>query len=248
MREVALPAPGTDEQLSDLVDRIMSRPLDRRKPLWEMYLIRGLRDGRVAWLNKMHHSAVDGRTGAELLVNLLDRTPEAEPRPAVESDWRAEAEPSAVEMLGRAWMNAAIRPFGMFRLSFRRLRMMGMVGRTGRLPFGFGRVPMIRRSSDPDVRPVPRPAILAPRTPFNASITAHRRYAFRSLSLDDAKRVKNAFGTTLNDVVLAISASGRASGARRRRREAASAQSAAKRIGGAHDGVRTVTSTRNVTS
>jgi diacylglycerol O-acyltransferase / wax synthase len=208
LREAALPAPGTDQQLAELVARIMSRPLDRRRPLWEMYLISGLEDGRIAWLNKMHHSAVDGMSGAELLVNLLDRTPEVEIGPSEGRPWRPEREPSASELLGRAWVNALISPLAMARLTTRMLRLVGLVGRTGRLPFGFGRVPLMGRTDNPDARPAPRPLLPAPRTPFNAAITAHRRYAFRSFSLEDAKRIKRAFGVTINDVILAVCAGG----------------------------------------
>ena len=76
VRELGLPAPGSDEQLAEQVARIVSRPLDRARPLWELYLISGLRSGHVAMLTKIHHAVIDGMSGAEILGLLLDLTPE----------------------------------------------------------------------------------------------------------------------------------------------------------------------------
>src|ERR1700722_18234613 len=99
VREMALPAPAPDEKLADLVARIFARPLDRARPLWELDLIHGLEDGHVAMLTKIHHSAVDGMSGAEIMSVLLDLTPEGrEPGPPVGEPDR---EPTDLEMLGR---------------------------------------------------------------------------------------------------------------------------------------------------
>src|SRR5436190_21810541 len=76
IRETAVPPPGDDRQLAALVERIIGRPLDRTRPLWELYLVHGLRGGRMAMLTKVHHSAVDGVSGAEILTTLLDPSPE----------------------------------------------------------------------------------------------------------------------------------------------------------------------------
>lgn len=82
IRESAVPPPGNDDRMSETVARIFARPLDRRRPLWELYLIHGLEDGRVALLTKIHHSVVDGVSGNELLSILLDPSPEGrESRP-----------------------------------------------------------------------------------------------------------------------------------------------------------------------
>ena len=76
VREIGLPAPGSDEQLAEQVARIVSRPLDRARPLWELYVISGLQSGHVAMLTKIHHAVIDGMSGAEILGLLLDLTPE----------------------------------------------------------------------------------------------------------------------------------------------------------------------------
>src|SRR5947208_2756332 len=99
VRELALPAPGSDAQLAEQVARIMSRPLDRAKPLWELYLIYGLESGHTAMLTKIHHALVDGLSGAEIMGLLLDVAPEGRelPEPEPIEDGR---EPGQLEMLG----------------------------------------------------------------------------------------------------------------------------------------------------
>src|SRR5436305_11470903 len=101
VRELALPAPPTDEKLAEQVARIFARPLDRSRPLWEVYLIHGLPDGQVALMTKIHHSVVDGMSGAEILGVLLDLTPEGRELPPESSNGsrRGEREPSELEML-----------------------------------------------------------------------------------------------------------------------------------------------------
>src|ERR1022692_3545608 len=84
IREIALPRPGSDAQLTEQVARLHSRPLDRSRPLWEIYLITGLAKRRVAVYTKIHHSAIDGASGAELLTVLLDLTPDGRELPASE--------------------------------------------------------------------------------------------------------------------------------------------------------------------
>src|SRR5947209_494564 len=81
VRELALPSPGTDHQLADQTARIVSRPLDRARPLWELYLIHGLRSGHVGMLTKIHHSVIDGISGAETMALLLDAVPEGRELP-----------------------------------------------------------------------------------------------------------------------------------------------------------------------
>jgi diacylglycerol O-acyltransferase len=76
IRELAIPAPGSDQQLGEQVARIHARALDRQRPLWELYVISGLADGRAAVYSKVHHAAIDGVSGAEILATVLDIRPE----------------------------------------------------------------------------------------------------------------------------------------------------------------------------
>src|SRR3954471_17873975 len=102
LREIALAPPGSDEQLAEQVARITSRPLDRARPLWELYLIHGLKSGHVAMLTKIHHALIDGMSGAEIMGLLLDLGPDAPKLPAV-TDWKGAVEtaPSGAGMLAR---------------------------------------------------------------------------------------------------------------------------------------------------
>ena len=175
-------------------------------------MIHGLQDGAVAMLTKMHHAAVDGVSGAEVMGVLLDDTAagrELGPTP----DVPAERFPSEVEMLGRGVV-------GMLRQPVRALRAMPTT-----LPH-LDDVPTIRHL--PGVKLIARGSrqikrlvtaaddtaiaagidLVAPRTPFQTGVSAHRRVAFGSLPLDDVKTIKNTFGCTVNDVVVALCAAG----------------------------------------
>src|SRR5947208_3692562 len=104
VREIALPAPGNEAQLAEQVARIVARPLDRRRPLWELYLIHGLEDGHAAVLTKIHHAVVDGLSGAEIMVALLDMTPDG--REVPEPSERFGRMPGRTEMLLRGAVGA----------------------------------------------------------------------------------------------------------------------------------------------
>src|SRR5436309_14810666 len=101
VRESAVPPPGDDRQLAETVSRIVARPLDRRHPLWELYVIHGIEHGRVAMLTKIHHAAVDGVSGAEITGLLLDLTPEGPEVPPEPTRTSGERKPGQFEMLGR---------------------------------------------------------------------------------------------------------------------------------------------------
>lgn len=190
IRATALPGPGTAEQLATTVGRLVAQPLDRSRPLWEVWVIEGLEDGNVACLSKVHHAAIDGASGNELTVALLDLTPEvAEHTPTEE--WEPDRVPTDVELLGYAASSLARQPV-----------------RLGKALYNAGgsALALRRRESDvPRLRPPPAP-FTAPRTSFNTAITGRRSFAYTSLSLPAAKAVKNATGTTVNDVVLALCA------------------------------------------
>src|ERR1700722_19725256 len=102
VRELALVAPGNDAQLAEQVARIVARPLDRTRPLWELYLIFGLESGYVAMLTKIHHALVDGISGAEILGLLLDITPTGRELPSPDADEVGESAPGWMGMFARA--------------------------------------------------------------------------------------------------------------------------------------------------
>jgi diacylglycerol O-acyltransferase / wax synthase len=217
VRHTAVPPPGGLDQLGEVVARIVGRPLDRRHPLWETYVIEGLAEGRFAILTKIHHATVDGASGAELLTLMMDATPDGTEVPAPEGDWRPERTPSEVEILGRALGNVARKPGRLLVLSARTARQLGQATRNPALVMAanslrsslrgpLGAVLNIGRTRLPDDPPPAVPNLRAPRTPFNRPITPHRRLALRSTSLDDVKAIKNALGATVNDVVMAACA------------------------------------------
>jgi diacylglycerol O-acyltransferase / wax synthase len=210
VRELGLPAPGTREQLAEQVARIASRPLDRSRPLWELYLLSGLEPDRMALMVKFHHAAVDGVAGAEIVTTLLDRTPEV-PDASEPLSWAAERIPSDLEMWMRGLAGVTLQPLKLLDFQRRLLRTLprsaAFFGRTTApaLASGFSR---LTGGGSPDGQLLNRPPAVAPKTPFNRPITAQRRWAYGSVSLDTVKAVKSAFGATVNDVVMAACAGG----------------------------------------
>ena len=219
VRESAIPPPGTDEKLAALVARLIARPLDRSHPLWEAYVIEGLSHDRFAILIKLHHATIDGAAGAELMALIYqaegtDRTPErAVPvRPTVSPV------PSPAAVLGHALTDVVRKPTKFARLQVRSVRALGDLTRNQGLT---GLADLMRTLPNPvsarlgrrsgaddreaDVSPPP-PAASAPATPFNGTISGHRRVALRTVSLDDIKRFKRSAGFTVNDVVMAACA------------------------------------------
>jgi WS/DGAT/MGAT family acyltransferase len=205
VRHMGLPQPGDRRQLAEQVARIVARPLDRRRPLWELYVIEGLEGGYVAQLTKIHHCAIDGVSGTEILGVLLDVTPEprkvAPPRRA----WRPEAEPTELEMLARGVWAVLGTPRKAFRLGRQAVRHLPQLASSlgVELPGSQLIDRVMGRRPDPMLSEAPT---AAPRTPFNDRITPHRRFAFGSLDLADVKDVKQQMGVTVNDVVMALCA------------------------------------------
>ena len=101
LRHTGLPEPGSEEQLRALAARIHSQRLDRTKPLWELWLVQGLHDGRFALISKTHHALVDGIAGVDLATVLFDLEPTPPPIPHEGEPWMPQPEPSAVEMAAR---------------------------------------------------------------------------------------------------------------------------------------------------
>ncbi len=200
VREIGLPRPGSDAQLTEQVGRLHARPLDRSRPLWELYLITGLARDRAAVYSKIHHAAVDGVSGTELLTVLFDLTPAGRELPAAEP-FQPERPPPLPVLAAMAAMRLAWRPVQTVRITNELVRLLPtlapaastLVGEILGLNRGDGSVIATRPGR-------------APVTPFNRAITPHRRFAFRSVDLDTVKTVKNAFGVSVNDVVMAICA------------------------------------------
>jgi WS/DGAT/MGAT family acyltransferase len=187
IRRIGAPSPGGHEELAEMAAQIASTPLDRSRPLWELYVVEGLADGNIGVVTKMHHCAVDGVSGAELMVNLFDLEPGGRvldpPEPRV-----PEPIPSDVEMLRHALTSRFRRTIGI-------LPLLGSTVKTA--------TALVSRHRDPDaiVGAVP---LTAPPTPWNGPITAHRRMSFTRVKLDDVKTIKNAVGCTVNDVILGL--------------------------------------------
>jgi WS/DGAT/MGAT family acyltransferase len=188
LRRAALPAPGGKKELADFVQRVHSRPLDRSKPLWEMYFIEGLEDGYMAVLSKSHHAMIDGISGIDIATVMFDLTPEPEeiqPKP-----WKPEPEPEPREVLVETVRDQIMHPF---------MSLADGVGRAVRAPQEawdqarrvLGGIGEILAKGQ------------APPGPFNARIGPNRRFGVAEVPVVDAKAVKNALGGTVNDVILA---------------------------------------------
>jgi len=188
LRHIGLPPPGTREQLGELAGDIASRPLDRNRPLWEMWIVEGLENGDVATIAKMHHCTVDGVSGSNLMVHLFDLEPE--PARTEPEEWKPEHKPSDLELVGYAMSSRARRPLNLAKVIPQTVRSVVNLVQT-------------RRNSEGPGMATP---LTAPRTIFNHAITARRSVAYTSVSLDDIKTIKKAFGTTVNDVVLTVAA------------------------------------------
>lgn len=183
VHRAALPAPGDDRELAELCGHLAGIPLDRSRPLWEMWVIEGLTDGRVAVFAKMHHATVDGMSGMSLLAHLCSLEPE---QPALPEDPEHAEAPGAVGLLARAALRTASRPLTLGRL---------VVPSVGAL------AGTAKRAARGTAMAAP---FTAPRTSFNGTISGRRSIAFVDLSLEEIKQVKNATGATVNDVVLTL--------------------------------------------
>ncbi len=220
VRHNALPPPGSDEQLAELVSRIIGRGMDRDRPLWESYVIEGLPGDRFAILTKVHHATIDGASGAELLTLMLDSDPEGDWIDPPTSAWHGDRMPSDGEMIVRASMSLARKPGRAVLLTTRTVRELGKATRNPALVSAanqaranlrgpLGAVMNAGRARVPEGEQLgTAPSLVAPKTPFNAPITSHRRFAFRSVPLDAIKAIKTSLGATVNDVVMAVCAGG----------------------------------------
>jgi WS/DGAT/MGAT family acyltransferase len=188
VRHVRLERPGDEHALRRLASRILSQPLDRNRPLWEIWIIDGLADGRVAVVNKTHHCMVDGVAGADLLTILLSPTPAVDTPPAPE--WIPHRTPSAPALLRDRIARQASAARAVVSELWRTVRAPGRLAQWTRYggalwqAVGLGLWP-------------------APDSPFNRPIGPRRRFAWTAVDLGEVKEVKNRLGGTVNDVVLA---------------------------------------------
>ena len=210
LRELALPGPGTAQQLGEQVARIHARQLDRSRPLWEGYVITGLEGGKAAFYSKIHHAAIDGVAGGEILEMLMDDSVEPREVPPEEAIFVPQPMPSSVDLVRHGVTSLLVDPVEMVRTVPRALTYLDQLPGAANLP-GAGLVTGLaglvgravgNRNSDLGAR-----ALKAPKTPLNGTITAHRRFAFGAVPMADVKRVKNHFDMTVNDVVMAMTAS-----------------------------------------
>ena len=209
VRELALPPSGTEASLAEQVARIVARPLDRSRPLWELYLIHGLPDGNVGLLTKIHHSVVDGLSGAEIMGVLFDLSPDGR-EPPEQSDGFGEREPGEVEMLLRGLAGLPKYPLRVLRALPSTLPNLDETPVFSGLP-GMGLLARIAERLEralllSDGGLLERSELKAPRTSFNGRVTPHRRVVFGQLSLDEVKAIKNEYGVSVNDVVVSICA------------------------------------------
>ena len=205
VRHIGLAPPGAVDQLAEQVARIVGRRMDRARPLWEAYVIEGLADGRWALLQKTHHATIDGASGVIMLKMFTDDSRDAI-YPLEHREWVGEQPPSRAEMLQAAAKNLVINPVKGMRLSLSVLRDLADSTSVS------GLVTQVRKtlgsitagSSGDSTSSVSFPLTPAPSTPWNKAVTPHRRFAMRSADLANLKRLKDATGGTLNDVVMAI--------------------------------------------
>lgn len=203
VRHTAIPSPGTDEQLAALVGWLHSQPLDLRRPLWEMYLITGIPGNRMAIYGKVHHAAIDGASGAELMAALLDLDPAGREVPS--DNWEPEQLPTDVELLVRAGVSLVRQPWNAIQLAGSLLKTAPELTEVVR-PYADDLIGRVAGRPDADGGVIVRAPVLPPDSLINGPVTAHRRWAFATVSLDDVKAVKNAYAVTVNDVVMAMTA------------------------------------------
>ncbi|MEO6700352.1 MAG: wax ester/triacylglycerol synthase family O-acyltransferase [Jatrophihabitantaceae bacterium] len=189
VRRSALPRPGSDEQLRELVARVQSRPLDRNRPLWEMYLVEGLANGRFAVIQKTHHAMVDGISAVDIGQVILDTSPV--PREVPEDLWMPRPEPAAATLLIDAVGELVRRPTAVADTV-----RIGLADARNVVTRVTGAVGGILSAARIAARP-------APVSPLNVSIGSQRRFAVARTDLEDYRKVRKQAGGTVNDVVLA---------------------------------------------
>ncbi len=188
VRRTALPSPGGEQELRTLVGRVMSQNLDRAKPLWEMWIVEGLGDGRWAVLSKVHHCMVDGIASTDLMSVLLDK--QRDPERPLPDTWVPGPMPSAARLFAGAIVEQATNPVAFSERFAGALltprQFVGMLEDTSRGLIGLAGV-----------------ARLVDGSSLNGPLGPHRRWGWARGRLSDVQLVRRALGGTVNDVVLA---------------------------------------------
>ena len=191
LRRAAIPSPGGRLQLERAIGRVLSRPLDRAKPLWELYVFEGLTEDRTAVLLKMHHALADGISGMLIASALFDLSPDAELGPAPKQPWKPQAAPSPVDLAAEAVEDLLLHPMeALVRVAEAPMHAVAVVGQTLdglRSILGMG---------------------APPRGPFDVHIGPNRRFATAEVSFERVREVKRVLGGTVNDIVLTAVAGG----------------------------------------
>lgn len=192
IRHITLPKPGSNTQLQQYVARLHSTLLDRSRPLWEFFVIDGLRSGEVALYIKVHHARLDGQAGVALGRAILDTEPEGRKiKPPRQRLRRNDYQLGVAELLGAAARNTALQVVQLVKA----LPAVARAAKSVLLP----------EPDDSGKRAWPIPKnldFLAPRTPLNVAITNQRRFAARTVPLAEVKEIAKRTGVSLNDVVM----------------------------------------------
>ncbi|HMJ75626.1 MAG TPA: wax ester/triacylglycerol synthase family O-acyltransferase [Iamia sp.] len=190
IRRMGAPAPGGRRELGEMAAQIASVPLDRSRPLWEMWVIEGLKQDRIAVVSKVHHCAIDGASGSELMVHLFDLDPADAVVTGPPPELPSERVPTDAELIGHAITSKVRRTMGLGPLLNETARSVSRVVKARRDPEGLvGAAPLT-----------------APRVPWNGPTSGRRDVGFARVPLATVKDLKTALGCTVNDVVLALCA------------------------------------------
>ncbi len=190
IRHTALPSPGEDAELKRLAGRLFAQPLDRAKPLWEIWLVEGLSDDRWAMLCKTHHALVDGVSGVDITAVLLDASADPAPAAPPRDAWAPAPPPHPTQLLAEALLERATQPAE----ALRGLRALTRAPRQALRKLGestAGLAAMAAAGLSP-----------APSSPYNVDIGPHRRYEWLDADLAEFRAIKSGLGGSVNDVVL----------------------------------------------
>jgi diacylglycerol O-acyltransferase / wax synthase len=194
LRRAALPKPGGRKELIDYVQRVISRPLDRTKPLWELYLIEGMENGLFSILTKVHHAMIDGMSGIDLATAVYDFSPV--PQMPTPQAWTPEPEPDGLAMVRDAVRDGLFHP------------LVGITTAAGRVLGSPVVAASDMGSTLAGIRTLMGGGVMAPQSPFNRKVGPNRRFSMVEAPVQTFKDIKNALGGTVNDVVLAAVAGG----------------------------------------